>query len=143
MTAPATAAPARPFETVADALGAGEHVEALAILFQDLALDGYSVPELVASAAYTATERLPRGMSLTDQRPGCWESDLFESMAPESAVAAGPGPDPLDGECERCGAGRDQMCWNPRTYVDNKHPHRERIEWAAAPERVCIGGEWC
>lgn len=131
-----------PYESVAEALGAMDNVEVLAMLFETWALSGCSVPELVASAAYTATERLPRGMALTDQRPGCWESALFESMAPEAAVLAGPGPDPLDVDCDRCGAAPNQMCWNPRTYADNTRPHRERIEWAAAPERVCYAGEW-
>lgn len=97
--------------TVADALGAGDEVEALTMLFHDLALSGHSVPELVASAAYSATERLPRGMSLTDQRPGCWESALFESMVPADAADRGPGASPDDLECPTCYAPAAHACW--------------------------------
>ena len=115
------------YATVTDAIAATAYTEALAMLFEDLALAGASVPEIVAQAAYAATERLPRGMSLTDARPGCWESACFEPMIPESAVLAGPGAEPMDIECDRCGAQPQQCCWNLSTYADNKHPHAERI----------------
>lgn len=88
--------------------------------------------DLLAVIATRATELLPRGMSLVDGRPGSWEADLVERLVHPDAVAAGPGPTALDLECLRCGAPANQMCWNPRTYADNKHPHRDRIDAAKA-----------
>lgn len=134
------------FETVADALGAMDHVEALAMLFEDLAVAGASVPELVATAVHMATERLPRGMSLTDARPGCWESSCFESMFPMSAVLAGPGAEPTDVECPPdgggCGAPPDQPCWHLTTYVDLKHPHAVRVAAARQMTTYSPDGGW-
>lgn len=104
--------------TVSDALGALDPVEALTILFHDLAMGGSSVPELVAAAAYEATVRLPRGMALTDARPGCWESSLFESMAPDSAVTDGPVAASTDLECPTCYASPDEPCMTTEDEAD-------------------------
>lgn len=108
-----------------------EHVaELLAALVVEHYHDG---ADLLATIATRATEILPRGMSLVDGRPGSWEADLVERLVHPDAVAAGPGPTPLKVECPRCGASPSNGCWNPRTYVDNKHPHRERVEASKAP----------
>ena len=115
----------------AEALEVVEHAAALlAALVLEHYHDGGDVLAIIATRA---TELLPRGMSLVDGRPGSWEADLVERLVHTDAVAAGPGPTPLDLECPRCGANPASGCWNPRTYVDNKHPHRERVEAASAP----------
>jgi hypothetical protein len=137
-----TAATTRPFESVADALGAGEHVEALAVLFEDWAAGGFSVPELVALAADLATSRLPRGMSLTDARPGCWESACFEPMINPESVEIGAGPGPLDVECPTCSADPGARCWNVRTYADTKRPHPARITAAKSATWAGTGLGW-
>jgi hypothetical protein len=121
----------RPTPTLAELAPGSEALEVVehaATLLAALVLEHYhDGAEVLAIIATRATEILPRGMSLVDGRPGSWEADLVERLVHPDAVAAGPGPTPLDVECPRCGASPSSGCWNPRTYDDNKHPHRERL----------------
>ncbi|GEP38590.1 hypothetical protein NPS01_22530 [Nocardioides psychrotolerans] len=113
-----------------DHLVATDLVEVLAGLLANAARGGVDIGDLLGAACTEATRRLPRGMALTDARPGSWESDLINSLTHPDAVDEGPVATPLDVECERCWAAVGASCFNPVTYVDNKHPHRERVELA-------------
>ncbi|MBS45212.1 MAG: hypothetical protein CMH83_18985 [Nocardioides sp.] len=106
---------------------ASEAIERAAALLAAATMAHPDGAELVALIATEATRLLPRGMSLVDGRPGSWEASLVEQLVEPTAVSDGPGPTPLDLECPRCSAPAGQGCWNPRTYVDNRHPHRERV----------------
>ncbi|GAA4358336.1 zinc finger domain-containing protein [Angustibacter luteus] len=116
--------------------------ETLPRLLADAAANGIDIGDLLAHACSEATRLLPRGMALTANRSGSWEAGHIEALTDPDAVDVGPGPAPLDVECDRCGAPAGQMCWNPRTYVDNKHPHQERIDFAGTCTFYAPGSGW-
>jgi hypothetical protein len=118
-----------------------EVLEHVAALLAGLVLEHYpDGADVLATIATQATEMLPRGMSLVDGRPGSWEADLVEQLVRPDAVAAGPGPTALDLDCPRCGASPGSGCWNPRTYDDVRHAHRERVDAAKVDGLSFVAG---
>jgi hypothetical protein len=51
-------------------------------------------------------------------------------VAADHVAAMGTQAEPLDIECDTCGAPKGQMCWHLGHYGDLKHPHPVRVEAA-------------
>lgn len=113
-----------------DELLAGDSVATIARALANAALTDRDVGDLLGAACTEAARLLPKGMPLTHARPGSWESEHVDALTDPAAVDEGPGAAPLDIDCDRCGAPPGSGCWNPATYADNKHPHRERVALA-------------
>lgn len=117
-------------QKLADLIGEANIYDLLPQLLAAAALDGIDIGDLLGHACSEGTRLLPRGMALTENRSGSWEATHVDGLTHPDAVDEGPGAQPLDVYCARCGADSGHQCWNPRTYEDNKHPHAERIEAA-------------
>jgi hypothetical protein len=106
------------------------------------ARDGIDVGDLLGYACSEATRLLPRGMNLTHARPGSWEASHVDGLTDPAAVMEGPGAQPLEVECDTCWARVGEMCWNPKTYAENRHPHRSRVTFAREATVFVPGLGW-
>lgn len=105
-------------------------VDELADLLVKYRTAGYDVADLVAAACTTATERLPVGQALTDERPGSWESAALDQLVDPETRWRGPALGSYDVECPGCYRQPGETCLHMTLYTDLKRVHRARASLA-------------